>query len=103
MRLKFQIAFFVTLFIYLAILFSGEYVSVYYTYYLLPLLAFLALFAFGSLRKINQTAKLVFVLTLFLLILTLATVSYVGAYLPTIVGIIFMVSGIIMYLTKKKG
>ena len=103
MRLKFQIAFFLTLFIYLAILFSGEYVSVYYTYYLLPLLAFLALFAFGSFRKINQTAKLVFVLTLLLLLVTLATVSYVGTYLPTIVGIIFVVSGIIMYITKTKG
>ena len=48
MKEKFQIAFFIVLLSYVAILFAGGYVSVYPTYFAIPTLAFLALFAFGG-------------------------------------------------------
>lgn len=102
MKEKFQIAFFIVLLSYVAVLFSGGYVSVYYTYFAIPTLGFLAVIAFGSFSKIHQTAKLVSIVTIVLLILTLATVTYVGVYLPIIVGSIFLLSGAVMLITKPR-
>ena len=103
MKEKFQIAFFIVLLSYIAVLFAGSYVSVYHTYFAIPMLGFLAIIAFGSFSKIHETAKLVFTVTLVLLILTLATVTYVGVYLPMIVGSIFLLAGAMMLITKPKG
>ena len=102
MKEKFQIAFFIVLLSYVAILFAGGYVSVYPTYFAIPTLAFLAIIAFGSFSKIHETAKLVFIITIVLLILTLTTVTYVGVYLPMIVGSIFVLAGIIMLITRPR-
>lgn len=102
MKEKFQIAFFIVLLLYVAILFAGGYVSVYPTYFAVPTLVFLALFAFGSFGKIHQTAKLVFIITIVLLVLTLTTVTYVGVYLPMIVGSILVLAGIVMLITRPR-
>jgi len=102
MKEKFQIVFFIVLFVYLAILFAGGYVSVYPTYFAIPILAFLAIIAFGNFSEIYATAKLVFVVTFVLLILTLVAVTYVGVYLPMIVGSILALVGIIMLITRPR-
>ena len=102
MKEKFQIAFFIVLLLYATILFAGGYVSVYPTYFAIPTLAFLALFAFGSFSEIYETAKLVFIITLVLFILTLTTVTYVGVYLPMIVGSILVLAGIVMLITRPR-
>ena len=54
MKSKIQIAFFIILVSYIAILTSGSYVSVYYTYFALPVLAILGLLGFGSFIWINN-------------------------------------------------
>lgn len=102
MKEKAQITFFIVLLSYVAVLFSGGYVSVYYTYFAIPTLGFLAVIAFGSFSKIHETAKLIVVVTFVLLILTLTTVTYVGVYLPMIVGSIFLLAGAVMLITKPR-
>jgi ABC-type uncharacterized transport system permease subunit len=49
--------FFVILVSYLALLSSGSYVSVYYTYFAIPALVIIGILAFGNLKEIHQTAK----------------------------------------------
>lgn len=102
MRLKFQIAFFLILISYLAVLFSGSYVSVYYTYFALPTLPFLGMLAFGNIRRIHGTAKMIFYFSIVLTVITVATVSYVGVYVPSIVAVVLVLSGGMMLLTKEK-
>lgn len=91
-----QVLFFIVLFSYLGILFSGSYVSVYYTYVAIPLLPILWFLGFGNLNSIGKgTAKTIFLLTLILYLITLITVSYVGVYLSMITIPILIVSGLI--------
>lgn len=101
MKIKLQITFFIVLFLYLAILGSGSYVSVYITYFALPVLALLGFFGFVTINSIHQTAKFIFVSSLLLSILTIASVSYVGVYLVPIEATILLVSGIVMMVTKE--
>ena len=101
MKSKIQIAFFIVLVSYIAILTSGSYVSVYYTYFALPALAILGLLGFGSFRNIHDTASMTFWMSLVLTFVTVATVSYVGVYLVCIVVPILLISGLIMWLTKE--
>jgi len=102
MRRKIQITFFIVLVLYIGMLSSGFYVSVYVTYTAIPTLAILGLLGFGSFQSIHKTASIVFWLSLILTIATVFTVSYVGAYLVYIVVPILLISGLIMMVTKSK-
>ncbi len=93
-----QLLFFIVLFSYIGILFSGSYVSVYYTYVAIPLLPTLWVLGFLNLNSIGKgTAMVIFFLTLLLYIITLVTVSYVGVYLSVIAIPILLVSGFISF------
>ncbi len=71
MKIKFKIAFFLGLGLYLYILTNFSYVSVYYTYVALPTLAMLGLFGFGSFKSSKSTAQMIFWFTLIIWIVTL--------------------------------
>lgn len=93
-----QLLFFIVLFSYIGILFSGSYVSVYYTYVAITLLPALWIFGFVNLNSIGKgTAMVIFFLTLLLYIITLVTVSYVGVYLSVIAIPILLISGFISF------
>jgi len=102
MRRKIQIIFFIVLVLYVGVLSSGFYVSVYITYTAIPTLAILGLLGFGSFKSIHKSVSIVFWLSLILTIATVFTVSYVGAYLVYIVVPIFLTLGLIMIVTKSK-
>ena len=99
---KIQVAFFLVLIAYLAILGSGAYISVYYTYISIPVLVLLGLLAFGNYRSIHKTAKIIFLLSFVLAIATVASVQYVGVYLVYIVVPILVISGIITMITSNE-
>lgn len=103
MKYKIQVTFFVVLTTYILILATGGYVSVYITYFFLPTLAILGVFAFGNFSSIHNKAKIVFLLTLILTIVTAVSVQYVGVYLIFIVAPILLISGIITLITKGNG
>ena len=100
MKIKFKIAFFLGLVLYLYILTNFSYVSVYYTYVALPTLAMFGLFGFGSFKSLRSTAQMIFWFTLIIWIVTLFFVSYVGAYLSYIAVPILLVSGFVALVIR---
>jgi len=101
MKNNLRFAFFTILIVYIIILKSGLYVSVYITYFSIPTLVILGIFAFGNINNIHKTAKYTFFLGLVLTLITIFSVSYIGVYLVYIVIPILVVSGAIMLFTKN--
>ena len=102
MKTKFKIAFFLGLGLYLYILTNFSYVSVYYTYVALPILAMLGLFGFGSFKSSKSTAQMIFWFTLIIWIVTLFFVSYTGVYLSYIAVPILLISGLVFLILSNK-
>lgn len=101
MKKFFILLFFIILVPYLALLFSGKYVSVYITYYTLPTLAIIALFAFIDLKHIHETSLFIFVGTIILAAITAYNVSYIGVDLLPIVFSILITTGLIAFITRN--
>ena len=80
-------------------LFSSKELSIIISQSALPLLWGLG---FGAIDKVHNTAKTIFYFSIVLTTITVASVSYVGAYVPSIVGVVLLLSGIIMLITKEK-
>jgi hypothetical protein len=95
--------FYFTLVIYLILLVTLPYVSVYTTYAAIPIILISWYIGFSKVYvSMHSNSKNIFVITLFLWIVTFFTVSYVGVYLIWIAGPILLVSGFISWFTKSE-
>jgi len=103
MQEKIKLVFFIEIFIYIALLIGLPYVSVYITYFAIPIIIITGVLGFVNFNSsLNNIAKLIFIGTLILWIITLATVSYVGVYLIWIVAPVLAISGAMWFFTKTK-
>lgn len=97
MKNKYKLLFFITLVGYGLVLAVLPYVSVYYTYFAIPILVIFAILGFGRLNNAKFIAAMVFVFTLMIWVVTLLSVTYVGVYLIYITIPILLISALIFF------
>lgn len=103
MREKAKLIFFITIGLYVLVIFSMPYVFVYITYAAFPVIAILGVIGFATYdESIREKMKWLFLIIFGLWVMTIITVTYVGVYLSWIVVPILIILGIMWKLTKPK-
>ena len=100
MQTKIKMLFFITLILYLVLLFALPYVGVQITYVGLPIIVLFGILGFVKFDyPLKNIAASIFLGTLILWIITISTVSYVGVKLIVIVLPILIISGVVWYFS----
>ena len=103
MQVKIKFLFFIAISLYLVLIFSLPYVSVYITYIGLPIIILLGILGFVKFSySIKNIALTIFLGTLILWVITLGTITYVGVYLIWGVVPVLIISGLIWYFSPSK-